>query len=88
MTRIRSLLSAIFPHDNQAKRFLVKLSNGEILALGLLFAIPGICLAVAAKEPSLPSKLLIALVTELGFAFIIAWVIISTVDEREKKNMR
>lgn len=56
------------------------------MALGLLFAIPGICLAVAAKEPSLPSKLLIALVTELGFAFIIAWVIISTVDEREKKE--
>ncbi|GGO80454.1 hypothetical protein GCM10011348_17150 [Marinobacterium nitratireducens] len=72
---------------NAAADFLRRLTNGQILAIGLIFMFLGIAFAVGVEKPSLTVKLLIAVVTEVGFAFFIAWVIISTVDEREKRNL-
>ncbi|MFC3629200.1 hypothetical protein ACFOM8_07040 [Paracoccus angustae] len=69
-----------------ARNFFTKLSNNEVLFLGLLLTLPGISLAIAVDSPKLITKLIIAFITEMGFAFIIAWVIICTVDEREKKK--
>lgn len=72
---------------NVAARFLNNLTNGMILGIGLFLMFVGISLSVSlGKTADLTGKLLIALVTELGFAFFIAWVIICTVDEREKKE--
>lgn len=70
--------------SDSASKLLKNLTNGQILTVALFLMVPGIILAVLAESPSLWEKLVIALVTELGFAFFIAWVIISTVDEREK----
>lgn len=72
---------------NAAADFLRRLTNGQVLGIGLACMFTGIAFAVGVEEPSLAIKLLIALVTELGFAFFIAWVIICTVDEREKKEL-
>ncbi|RBW50849.1 hypothetical protein DS909_20065 [Phaeobacter gallaeciensis] len=48
----------------------------------------GIMAAVGVESPSLLTKLLIAGITELGFAFFIAHIIVATVDEREKISHR
>ena len=55
-----------------------------ILCISLILI--GIFFAVSVEKPSLIVKLVIAGITEIGFAFFISYIIIITVDKREKED--
>lgn len=72
--------------NEKSSNILRNITNTQLLIISIIFIVPGAALAVGLDKPLLWQKLAVAFVTELGFALFIAWVIIITVDEREKSK--
>ena len=71
--------------DQGTRNFSPKIENWPFW-LGVVLIATGSYFAFAVDNPSLLTKLVIAGITEFGFAFFIAHIIIITVDKREKEN--
>lgn len=69
------------------RNFSFKFKNWP-LWVGVILISIGIFFALTIYDPTLFQKLVVAGITELGFAFFIAHVIIITVDRDEKQEMR
>lgn len=88
MTVIQSLFLGLLMNDKDKN--IDFLHNVKLwpLILGVFLASLGIVLSFFLKTESLTVKIIITVIAELGFAFVIAYVIIITIDSREKYEFR